>query len=127
MSNFYNTFNGKVLDDAGTYVSDDFKKFQIAMRHEVKRIAKEIGANLVSFAKGHYDMSWFVERDGHYVYCHYGVMGIRSKVMLDHNGAMFIRTAANEHDFRGGSNNFTSFTNIKNMMDRLLKREHRPC
>ena len=115
MSNFFNTFNGKVLDDAGTYVSDDFKKFQIAMRHEVKRIAKEIGANLVSFAKGHY------------VYCHYGVMGIRSKVLLDHNGAMFIRTAANEHDFRGGSNNFTSFTNIKNMMDRLLKREHRPC
>ena len=37
----------------------------------------------------------------------------------------YCRTAANAKDYRGGSNNHCAYTDVKSVIDRLLKEEHR--
>lgn len=130
-TNFIKKWDGKVLEDWGSSVSKEFSTFQNAMKREVNRIAKEIGAELVSFHKGHYDCSWFVKRNGHYVYGSYSVLGVRSMVCLTEETqqgsflSVYCRTAEHEKDYRGGCNNNCYFEDVQDVMDRLLNEEHR--
>jgi hypothetical protein len=117
---FIKKYEGKTLADDGAYVSKEFNNFQNAMKREVKRMAEEIGAVLVSFNKGHYDMSWFVERNGKYVYGNYSVIGNRTHVNLLDN-VCYARIAAHSKDYIGGHNNRCSFAEMQETMDRLLR------
>lgn len=121
MTAFIKKYDGMKISDAGAYVSADFKKFQSAMKREVKRLAEGIGATLVSFSSGHYDMSWFVERDGKCVYGSYSRLGYRSVPDLTSEGVCYVRTASNPRDYHGGTNHHCSFENIQEKMDKLLK------
>ena len=125
MNAFFKKWNGKQLQDCGSYVSKEFISFQTAFRNEVKRICAEIGAELVAFRGGHYDMSGFICRNGHFVYFCYSNYRNRTKVDLTSRQAFYCRTAANENDYRGGINNNVPFTDAKETFDRLLNTEHR--
>ena len=120
MTAFIKKYDGMTMNDAGSVVSKDFSNFQNAMRREVKRLAEEIGATLVSFSKGHYDMSWFIERDGKYVYGHYSNIHPRSKADLTLGNACYVRTAKDAKDYHGGHNHFCTFYHFQNVVCRLL-------
>lgn len=128
MTKFIKKYDGVTMLDAGSYVSREFSNFQNAMKRELKRLAEEIGANLVSFSKGHYDMSWFVEREGHFVYGSYSNFGDRAKANLTGSDSFiapcYVRTAAHAKDYRGGSNNHCTFAQVQELMDKLLNQEH---
>ncbi len=119
---FIRKWNNKHLADDGAYVSKEFNTFQNAFKREMDKMAQSIGATLVRFGKGHYDMYGFIERGGKYVYFDYSsaLCGSRSTPMLTNSHAMFCRTAENEKDYRGGCNNFTSFEKCIEVIDRLL-------
>lgn len=116
---FIKKYDNLRMTDAGACVSQDFSSFQNAMKREVKRLAEEIGATLVSFSKGHYDMSWFIEKDGKYVYGSYSNMD-RAKVNLTGHGACYVRTASGPKDYHGGTNVHCTFEEIQEKINQLL-------
>lgn len=122
---FYNKYNHAFLENAGCYVSEEYKQFQKDLYKEMKRIAKNIGAEIVSKINGHYFESYFFKRDNHYVYLHHEALGYRTEIDLDNYNDFYMRTAANEKDFRGGANHTTCYEHFANDIDRLLNIEHR--
>lgn len=127
MNNFIKKYDGKYLLDAGASVSREYAGFQNAMKRDLKAMAEEIGAELVSYSKGHYDQFAFFHRNGHYVYFHYSRIWERSTPDLTGASGLtcYCRTAANAKDYRGGSNNHCAYTEVKSVVDRLLNEEHR--
>ncbi len=123
---FIKQWDGRRLEDWGSVVSKEFNQFQNAFKREVERLAQEGGAKLVSYSKGHYDMSGFIEKDGIYVYFSYGALD-RTKVQLtsasDFISPLLMRTAKHEKDFSGGSNNHILFTQFLPTMQRLFKQQ----
>lgn len=119
---FIKKWNNKYLADDGAWVSKEFNAFQNAFKREMDKLAQSIGATLVRFSKGHYDVCGFIERNGKYVYFDYSsaLCGSRSTPMLTSSTAMYCRTAEHDKDYRGGYNNFTSFVECKDLIDRLL-------
>ena len=122
-SKFVTKWNGVKMIDAGAYVSKDFSNFQNAFKREVKNICTSIGANLVSYSKGHYDMSGFIERNGKYVYFSYSnscCAGGRTCANLTNIGPLYCRTAQHAKDYTGGANHHVPFTEMEQTIDRLL-------
>lgn len=126
-STFIKKWNGKHLQDDGICVSKEYNTFQNAFKREMTQIAQNIGATLVKFSKGHYDVWGFIERNGKYVYFNYdtSLCGGRATPKLKDGMAMLCRTAENVKDYRGGDNNFTSFEDCESVIDRLLNTEHK--
>jgi hypothetical protein len=97
----------------------------------MKKIAQSLGAEVVNYRKGHYEMSGFIKRDSHYVYFSYdsSLSGGRSKVVLREGfgcGApLLLRTAADAKDFHGGTNNYESVKDCEKLIDKLLNTEHK--
>ena len=123
MTSFIKKWNGKHLADDGCYVSREFNAFQNAFKREIEKIAQNIGATLVRYSKGHYDMCGFIERGGKYVFFDYSsaLCGERSRPALTDSNAMYCRRAKNDKDYRGEYNRFTSFADCKETIDMLLK------
>ena len=129
---FIRKWNGRTLEDDGCYVSKEFHSFQVAFFNAMRKIAASLDAEVINPNYGHYDMSGFIKRGDRYVYFSYSACGNRTYVQLKENsiydcGAlcpMFVRTAANEKDYRGGSNNWTSMETCEREIERLLNMEH---
>lgn len=119
---FIKTWDGKRLEDWGSSVSKEYKSFQQAMRREVKRLAEDAGATLVSYNSGHYDQSGFVERDGMYVYFSYSNLD-RCRVQLTGGFAFFMRTASGPKDYHGGTNNNVNFSQFSETMEKLFREQ----
>ena len=130
---FIRKWNGRTLEDDGCYVSKEFHSFQVAFFNAMRKIAKSLGGELVNQSYGHYDMSGFIKRGDKYVYFNYSNCSNRTHVELKEKsmysyGAlcpMYCRTAANEKDYRGGSNNWTSMETCEELFDKLLNMEHK--
>ena len=95
----YETYQGKTLEDAGAYKSDDFIVFARAMRSAIQNEVKIIGAKVVNFSVGHYDVSGFVEKEGRYVYFSY----------------------KGPKDYSGEHNYFTNIMSFRSSVDSLLR------
>lgn len=125
---FIRKWNGRTLEDDGCYLSKEFHSFQVAFFNAMRKIAKSLDGEVVNPLYGHYDMSGFVKRGDKYVYFSYSNgcgRGGRNHVVLKDNGdwlsPMFCRTAKNEKDYLGGSNNNCNFENCEEVIERLLK------
>lgn len=121
---FIKTWDGRRLEDWGSSVSKEYKSFQQAMRREVKRLAENEGATLVSYNSGHYYQSGFVEKNGLYVYFCYEALD-RCHVQLTDGSAFYMRTASGPKDYHGGSNNNVTFSQFSETMRRLFRQQER--
>lgn len=128
LKSFIKKWDGRTLEDDGAYVSKEFHSFQVAFFNAMRKIAASLDGEVIKPCYGHYDMSGFIKRGDKYVYFNYSNCGNRTHVVLKDNsmnsyGAlcpMFVRTAANEKDFRGGYNNWTSMETCESVIERLL-------
>lgn len=80
--------------------------------------------DVVGFIKGRYYISGFIRKDGKYAYFSYSVPRYGYPIDFNKTDAcegFLLRTAENEHDFRGGHNNFTNLSCFMDMLERLLK------
>ena len=132
---FINKWNGMTLSDDGSYVSKDFHSFQVSFFKATRKMAKNIGAELVNISYGHYDMSGFIKRGDRYVYFSYDNCcgyGGRTHIILKRQSLyntcslppMYVRSAANDRDYRGGTNNHCYFDTCEEIIERLLNQEH---
>ena len=122
--NKFKKWNKKPIEDWGSEMSDDAKAFYKAFKSFIKRSFPE--ATLIGFKPNHYDFSGFIYKDNKYVYVshsinRYNIDAYNSYVDFDDNSVtngVLYRTAENDHDYRGGKNNFTS---INNMVEDIMK------
>ena len=128
---FIRKWNERTLQDDGSRVSKEFHSFQVSFFNIMRKIARNLGGELVNNSYGHYDMSGFIKRGDRYVYFSYsnGIgKGGRNHVVLKNNynwiAPMLCRTAANEKDYRGGTNNDCYFENCEELIEKLLNTEH---
>ena len=124
---FIRKWNGRTLEDDGSYVSKEFHSFQVAFFNAMRKIAKSLEGEVVNPSYGHYDMSGFIKRGDKYVYFNYSNgcgRGGRTHVVLKDNGnwfqPMYCRTAKHERDYRGGYNNNCYFEDCESVIERLL-------
>ena len=125
---FIRKWNGRTLEDDGCYLSKEFHSFQVAFFNAMRKIAKSLGGEVVNSSYGHYDMSGFIKCGDKYIYFSYSNgcgRGGRNHVVLKNNGdwlpPMFCRTAKNEKDYSGGTNNNCYFEDCEEVIERLLK------
>lgn len=118
---FYNKWQNAILEDAGGYVSKEYRSFQTALMREISKCANTVGATVVSNSKGHYDTSCFVERNGTYIYISHSSTLCRMddgvRIDLD---SLLIRTARHAKDYTGGYNNYCPISELQSKIDELL-------
>ena len=123
VENLYKKYNGKTLADGFDAVSREYNNFQNAFNRMAKDIAANINAEVVKTLKGHYDGSMFFKRGDRYVYVHYGDSINRTRINFDNNGwsnFLYCRTAKNDRDYIGGTNNFVTLNELADKIDKLL-------
>ena len=140
LDNFYKKWNGKTLDDCGRSVSSEYNAYQNSLNRCMRAIAKDLGAEVVHFTKGHYFESIVFHRNGHYVYLHHEDLD-RTHIDLNNNSpknnphyqnngyrmrSWYIRTMAHATDWRGGYNEFAfNWSNLTETIDKFLNMEHK--
>ena len=127
-SSFIKTWNHRTLEDWGSVNSPDFQKFQTAFINAMKKIAASMGAELVKSSRGHYCVSGFIKKNEKYVYFHYCNecgFGGRTYICLTPNyntfPPMYVRSAANENDYHGGTNHNVAFSECEAIISKLLE------
>lgn len=124
IKSFVKKWNGQSVQDDGGVVSQQFRMFARDFRSTAKTVAEELGAELVSFSAGHYDVSGFIEKSGKYAYFSFSVpRGERAMDLCEGGfmGNVLVRTAAGPKDYTGGWNNFCPMAEIAEFMERLFK------
>jgi len=88
---------------------------------EIKKVLKKTLSDyeLASWNRGHFEFSCFFKKDGKYIYI--SSSDVRHFKNEWYN-KLLIRTAEDDKDYTGGSNNFSTLENIKEMTDSLLSR-----
>lgn len=103
---------------SGVRAGEDFLKFQRLCKSSLVRMCKPLGINLHTFNKGHYYFSAVLERDGRFIY-----VSISDVRYFDNwYDTVLVRTMKHDRDWTGGPNNYTSWNNVGEMADSLLKR-----
>ena len=88
-------------------LTPEFKAFATQFRAAIKAELATIGAELVSFNRGHFDISGFYKRDDNIAY--FSLPDVRSGRPNKVNQLMF-RTAKHTKDYSGGSNQWCELT-----------------
>ena len=126
---FIKKWNGRTLQDDGSVVSKEYRSFQTAFINAMKKIAASLGGEVVNTSKGHYDVSGFIKRGDKFVYFIYDnglsihgrtYIALKGGMDCGCHGAMLVRKADNEHDYRGHTNNFPAFERCEVLIERLL-------
>lgn len=115
---FLKRWDGHVVEDWATVVSDDFKLFARQFRSQLKAIADSCNAEVVRFHIGHYDLSAFLQTGDKCCYISYSVPR-RLPIDVSRQDPMWgvlYREAEDSSDYHGGQNHFSSLEN----MDRAL-------
>lgn len=99
----------------------EFAAFNRDFRSWVKKNLSE-GARLVSWNRGHFYCSGFIERAGKFVY--FSCSDVRSFRDEWHDN-LLIRTAKHDKDYRGGGNCWTKLPAFRQDVGILLDREVR--
>ena len=123
MNQFISKWNGRCIEDAGSYQSEEFKLFARELRNALKSEAKKKSMSLASFTVGHYFVSGFFEKDQKFVYFQFDVRRYERPIDLfagDYMNGFLYRSAKNEKDYTGGQNHFCSCAELMNQVDHLI-------
>lgn len=101
----------KNIEDYGGITSPDYKTFERKYKNYLKKVANDIGGELVKFNPNHYEFSCFVKRNDKLVYI--SISDTRYFKNEWYNNIL-IRTAKHEKDYTGGSNQHTTLDTIGN-------------
>lgn len=105
--------------ESSSETTPEFVAFVKDLKKHIKSELPE-GSELVEFSKGHFYVSGFVKRNSNYVY--FSISDVRHFRDSWYDNIL-IRTAKDEKDYTGGSNNSTSLKEFKKNVDYLLSRE----
>lgn len=102
---------------SGCTTGSDYQTFERRCKFELNKMGKERGFNLHTFHKNHYEWTAVLEKNGKFIYV--SISDVRYfDNWYDH---VLVRTMAHEKDWHGGYNNFTSWDNVIDLADKLIK------
>jgi hypothetical protein len=103
----------------GTETGEDYKQFERKYINYLKKLCKENGWEFIVAHKNHYEFSAFFKVDTTYIY--FSISDVRFWNNEWYNHILF-RTAQNEKDYHGGSNNYTDLPNLTENINKLIRR-----
>ena len=107
------------IEDWGGVTSPSYKTFEKKYRNYLKKVCKNHGWELVKFSPNHYCFSCFIKKDDKYVYMSVSDVRYFSKEWYNN---ILVRTAKSDHDYTGGSNNYTDLDGLEKNVKRLFER-----
>ena len=117
---FIRKWDNSTIEDMCGVCSPSYKAYHKALMAEIGKIASDINGNLVKRNCGHYFSTCFIKHNGKYVYISYESLK-RTRVCLTSGASFLIRSAKDENDYTGGSNNYCSLSGISNYVEELTK------
>lgn len=112
MQKLYEKYNGRLIEDTGSYKSRDFVNFANYAKRRMRAAAKEKDIELVNFSIGHYDISGFFRNNQTGKYAYFSFSDCRYRPLdFDRSDCMrgfLLRTADGPKDYRGGQNHFAN-------------------
>lgn len=109
--------------ESSSETTRQFSTFASQFRTELIKKTKE-DFTLLDFRRGHFQFSGFMEHKTSGKIIYFSISDVRCSQDEWYN-KILIRTAQHIKDYRGGTNNYTSFENINKDMIRLVERELR--
>ena len=124
MKKIYDQYNFKSVEDWGSVMSEEAKKFARDFKRRLGANAKERGMEIVGYTVGHYYISGFLKKAEKLVYFSYYIP--RCGAVIDFNRSNYcdgflLRTAKHDKDYYGGRNNFTNLMGFMGKAEELLK------
>ena len=103
---------------SGPYTGQDYKTFQTKYINYLRSLCKQNGWELVNIGRNHYCFTAFVKNSqGKHIYLSVSDVRFFNNEWYNH---ILIRTAKNEKDYSGGRNNYTTLSELKTAITRLL-------
>ena len=96
--------------ESSSYKTEEFKSFSRAFKSDIKELTKN-DFDLISFSIGHFSVSGFLKAKINNKYIYFSISDVRS-FKNDWNKNILIRTAENDKDYSGGTNNFTTLKDL---------------
>lgn len=109
-------YDGYVFSSGGS-TGTDYKSFQTKYKNILKEIASNIGGELVSFNKNHYEFSAFVEKSGKFAYI--SISDVRH-FSNEWSNRILVRTAKDKKDFSGGMNQYAKLRELEDKLEKVL-------
>lgn len=118
---FAKQYEGKVLEDNGSVLSKDFKKFAKSFQSMLKDEAATDGWEINTYNVGHYYVSGYLHKDGRYLYFSYAPARLMPLNLVSARAlhSVLIRSARDTKDYVGGRNHFCAVKDIASLIHRL--------
>ncbi len=117
---FLNTWFDREIEDWGGTTSQEYKNFQRNYRSVLKEIGKNIGFELHSFNKNHYDFSVVMKSNMTNQFYYLSISDVRYWKNEWANNILY-RTMEHEKDWTGGSNRYSTLENLSENLLNLDK------
>ena len=124
MQTFKKKWQGVFFNESGTTMPRGSMGMSLAhsFHNLMKRVCKKIGAKVLVQKTGHYYVYGYIQRaDGQIVYYNYGDF---RGMTIDVNASgpmrgVLLRTATSIKDSHGGTNNFSSISDLENLIPKI--------
>lgn len=101
--------------------TEEYEQFQRDCKSDLMKMAKDNGMELVDFSKNHFCFSAILTYDEKFVYVY--VSDVRHGNWSS-NTRVLVRTMQHIRDFRGGVNNYCSWTKVGEFARKLMDRDY---
>ena len=108
---FLNKWYGKEIEDWGGETSPEYRNFQTNYRSVIKDLCKDIGMELYTFNKNHYDFSAVLKSNSTNRFYYMSISDVRSWKNEWANNILY-RTMEHEKDWTGGSNHYSTLNDL---------------
>ena len=108
---FLEKWYNKEIEDWGGETSPEYRNFQTNYRSVIKDFCENIGMELYSFNKNHYDFSAVVKSNNTNQFYYISISDVRYWKNKWANEILY-RTMEHEKDWTGGSNRYSTLENL---------------
>jgi len=121
LEKFIKEYYDHSFEDWGGTTSEDYKTFERKYKMILKEIGNEIGLELYSFNKNHYEFSAVMKKINEEKYYYISISDVRYWKNEWFNNILY-RTMSHAKDWSGGSNNYSDLLELKYKLKSLMER-----
>ncbi len=127
---FLSKWYDKIIEDWGVEISPEYRNFQTNYRSVIKELCNDIGMELHSFSKNHYEFSAVVKSNTTNQFYYISISDVRYWKNEWANNILY-RTMKYDKDWSGGSNRYSTLQelaenllNLDMQIEKSLKNEN---
>lgn len=124
MKRFIKEYDGKGIEDCGSYTSKEFDSFSRKFKNALKRSISN-DCRIINYSKGHYYISTFIEYHNHYLYLMFYVPRGGYPInftKFNYSDGICYRIAKNEKDYQGESNRWCTMAELPDAIKDIIEK-----